>query len=134
MDGGVWKTSRNTAVKVFELQSSYARERDCYCRFMHAQVNQLAGFDVPELVDFQDQLSVLEMTLVAPPCILDFAKAWLDQPADFTAEVLAEAEAEQRELFTDDQWPLVRKVLAALRGHGIYYYDVKPQNVMFPRA
>lgn len=29
-DGRVWKTSRKSAVKVFERQSNYVRERNCY--------------------------------------------------------------------------------------------------------
>ncbi len=32
-DGDVWKTSRNTAVKVFQREHGYLNEKDSYLRF-----------------------------------------------------------------------------------------------------
>ena len=75
----------------------------------------------------------IEMTIVSPPCILDFGKAYVDSPPDYSPEALSEAEAAERELFTDDQWKQVRLVRAALLGYGIHYFDARPSNIMFPR-
>ena len=72
------------------------------------------------------------MTIVKPPCILDFGKAYVDVPPVYSAEALTEAEEAERELFTEDQWKQVRLVRAALLRYGIHYFDARPSNVMFP--
>ena len=73
---------------------------------------------------------VIEMGIVSPPFILDFAKCWLDGPADYTPEVLAEWDADGADRF-GKRWPDVKSVLAELRRFGIYYYDAKPGNIRF---
>ena len=133
IDGNVWRTSRQSALKIFARQDTYERERDCYRRLFENGVDLLAGFDVPELVDYSNLLWAIEMTVVTPPCILDFGKAYVDSPPDYSAEALAEAEAAERELFSDEQWRQVRLVRAALRRYGIHYFDARPSNIMFPR-
>ncbi len=133
IDGNVWQTSRQSALKVFARQATFERERDCYRRLFENAVKVLAGFDVPELLDYNNTLLAIEITIVSPPCILDFGKAYVDSPPDYSPEALADAEAAERELFTDDQWKQVRLVLGALRRYGIHYFDARPSNVMFPR-
>jgi hypothetical protein len=73
------------------------------------------------------------MSIVSPPCLLDFGKAYVDSPPDYTAEALAEAEQAERELFTEDQWKQVRLARAALKRYGIFYFDARPSNIMFPK-
>jgi hypothetical protein len=134
IDGNVWRTSRQSALKIFARQQTYERERDCYRRLFENGVGLLAGFDVPELMDYSNSLWAIEMTVVSPPCILDFGKAYVDSPPDYSAEALAEAEAAERDLFSDDEWKQVRLVRAALRRFGIHYFDARPSNIMFPRV
>lgn len=129
----MWQTDRATALKVFLRQETYERERDCYRRLLENGVAKVVGFDVPELLDYDNRHLAIEMTIVAPPCVLDFGKAYVDAPPDYTAEALAEAEAIERELFTDDQWRQVRLVRAASLNLGIHYFDARPSNIMFPR-
>jgi hypothetical protein len=93
IDGNVWRTSRQSALKVFARSDTYERERDCYRRLFENQVERLAGFQVPELMDYSNAFCAIEMTVVRPPCILDFGKAHVDSPPDYSAEALAEAEA-----------------------------------------
>jgi hypothetical protein len=100
---------------------------------MNHSVKQLGGFTVPQLLDYDNRLLAIEMTIVSPPCILDFGKAYVDAPPDYSPEALVEAEAAERELFTDDQWKQVRLVRAALLNYGIHYFDARPSNIMFPR-
>jgi hypothetical protein len=133
IDGTVWQTSRQSALKVFAREDTYRRERDCYVRLFENAVQFLAGFAVPELLDYSNTLWAIEMTPVGPPCILDFGKAYVDQPPDYSAEALAEAEQAERELFSEEQWKQVRLVRAALRRYGIHYFDARPSNIMFPR-
>ena len=62
--------------------------------------------------------------------LLDFGKAYLNTPPDYSPEVLADADEMGRELF-DDRWPEVQKVVAELADLGIYYYDTRPSNIDF---
>ena len=53
-----------------------------------------AGLRVPRLLQFDDDLWVIEMTIVSRPFVLDFAGAYLDMPPDFSDEVMADWHAE----------------------------------------
>jgi hypothetical protein len=129
-DGAVWKSNRETAVKVFERQANYTIELECYKRLATAGVTAIGRFSVPRLIGYDDELWVLEITIVEPPFIIDFAKSYLDRPPDYSAEVLADDEERNREVF-EDRWREVKSLLWALRQHGIYYMDPKPGNIMF---
>lgn len=87
---------------------------------------------MPQLVDFNDNLLVLEIGIVTPPFILDFAKSWIDRQPDFTEETLADWEAAGVENFGAGRWGGVLSLLYGLRQFGIYYYDAKPANIRFP--
>ncbi len=91
---------------------------------------KIEGFSVPQLHGFDDRLWVIEMGIVTAPYILDFAKCWLDFPADYTAETMADWDEEGADRF-EDHWPEVKSLLASLRQFGIYYYDAKPANIRF---
>ena len=106
----------------------YRRERDVYLRLQTHAVSAIRDCHVPAIIAFDDELWVLEMTLVTRPFMLDFAGAYLDEPPDFSEEVLAEWEAEKREQF-GSQWPKVQTICRALEKHGIYLVDVNPGNV-----
>jgi hypothetical protein len=62
--------------------------------------------------------------------LLDFAGAWLDQPPDFSEDVIEQWEIEKREIF-GQRWPRVTEALVALRVHGIYLLDINPANITF---
>jgi hypothetical protein len=82
-DGSVWRSDRKTAVKVLERERNYQTELECYRRFAAHGVSRIQGFSVPQLIRHDDALWVIEMRIVTPPFILDFAKAWLDEPPEF---------------------------------------------------
>jgi hypothetical protein len=107
IDGRVWPSNHETAVKVFERQHNYLLERESYQRLDAAGVTELRGVAVPELVDFDDELLVVEMTIVSPPFLLDFGKVHFDRRPEFSAETLAEWRESMYELF-EDRWPEVR--------------------------
>ena len=130
-DGSVWKTNEGTAVKALELLRNYANERDCYRRLSDAGIAEIKGFAVPELEGYSDDLWVIEMSIVQPPYLLDFGKAYLDSPADYFDDEEREQTWRLRcmEDFGDD-WPRVQSVIRILAVKvGIYYYDVKPANI-----
>jgi hypothetical protein len=115
VDGNVWRTSRQSALKVFAHLETYERERNCYRRPFENHVERLAGFQVPELLDYSNRHAAIQMTIVKPPCILDFGKAHVDSHPDYPAAAPAEAEAAERKLLSEEDWKQVRLVRAAVR-------------------
>ncbi len=101
-DGAVWESNQQTAIKALERRDSFIREKEAYLRLRELNVVDIQGFAVPILVDFVDTRQIVEMTVVFPPCILDFAKAYLDRPPEFSAEVLRDWREQTADLFDDD--------------------------------
>lgn len=129
-DGIVFSTNCLSAIKGLRYEPLFLRERDVYRRLEQHAILSVLGFSVPRLVRSDDEFWVIEMTLVKPPFVLDFAGAYLDTPPDFPPEVMEEWYAEKLEQF-DERWPEVRRVIAAFRKWGIYLSDVKPGNIEF---
>lgn len=119
-----------TAVKAHREREPYLRERAAYERLREAGVTHILGFNVPQLIRADDELCVIEMTIVMRPFALDFAGAYLDQPPDFPDAIWTEWESEKRDQF-DVRWPAVQHVLAALEELDIYMVDVSPSNIAF---
>ena len=117
-----------SAVKVHDREDSYLRERDVYLRLRDEQVTQVCGVNVPQLLDFDDELWIIDMSVVSKPFALDFAGAYLDERPDFSEEVLAEWRAAKAEQFGTD-WPKVNTILWALQRQGIHLMDVNPNNI-----
>ena len=118
------------AIKVHRSREAYERERDVYLRLKEAGVEEILGFAVPKLIRFDDELLVIEMTIVTRPFVLDFAGAYLNQPPQFSDEIWSEWEAEKRDQF-ENRWPEVQAVLSALEAMDIYMVDVSPSNIAF---
>jgi hypothetical protein len=119
-----------TAIKVHRELEPYRRERTAYERLAQAGVTGILGFNVPQFIRADDDLRVIEMSVVTRPFVLDFAGAYLDAPPDFSEEIWAEWESGKREQF-DARWPEVQQVLAALEELDIYMVDVSPSNIAF---
>jgi hypothetical protein len=130
-DGWVWETKRPSAIKTLERKSNFNTELHCYQRLGRAEVRSIRGFSVPQLIDFSKDLQIIEMTIVRKPFLLDFAKSYLDSEPDFSNEHWEEWERSGIELFGEARWKEPRIVVASLKSHGIYYYDVRPWNLMF---
>ncbi len=128
-DGAVWRSSRKTAIKVLERERTYINERDAYLRLREENVTHLGIFAVPSLVDYNDQLWIVEMAIVTPPYLLDFGKAYVDRDSPYTPEQKEESLELCRELFEPDDWELIEEALLDLRLLGIEYLDIKPANI-----
>jgi hypothetical protein len=122
--------SGRTAVKVHRESEPYHRERAVYECLKRAGITEILGFNVPEFIRADDDLLVIEMSIVKRPFVLDFAGAYLNAPPDFPDEIWAEWEAGKREQF-DVRWHKVQAVLAALKALDIYMVDVSPSNIAF---
>ena len=129
-DGSVWATDKKSAVKSFEREENYIRERSCYQRLEDLSVEKVGNFAIPRLIGYDDDLWIIEMDIVSPPFLLDFGKAYLDHPPDYPPEVMADWNAECREMF-GDRWDRVQVALGWLRSYGIFYYDAKIGNITF---
>jgi hypothetical protein len=127
-DGLVVQSEILSAIKGFRYEPQYVRERDVYLRLRERGIRRLLDFSVPTLIDYDDDLMVVEMGIVYPPYVIDFAGARLDSPPDFSDEIMEEWEAEKTEQFEDD-WPQVRELVYAFQGLGIYLGDVHPGNI-----
>jgi len=132
LDGIVFATGSQTAIKALRYEELYAREKAIYARLSELHVEQVEGFNVPRVLDFEDSLWVIEMEVVRPPYVLDFAGAYLDEEPPYvdSEEIMAQWESEKREQF-EDRWPTVQRVLARFKQHGIYLADIKPGNITF---
>jgi hypothetical protein len=127
-DGVVLQTTVETAIKGFRYRPQFERERDVYIRLLENQVEEVCGFVVPRLEDYDDELMVVEMEIVSPPYVIDFAGARIDSPPDFPPEVIDEWTAEKAEQFEED-WPRVWEVVLAFQRFGIFLGDVHPGNI-----
>lgn len=135
-DGTVFSTALPTgdatAVKVFERAAAYARELAVYRRLREHGVIEVEGHNVPQLIRSDDELWVIEMTVVAKPYLLDFADAYLDAAPEFPDEVIAQWHEDKIEQFGERRWEEAQMVLAVLRGHyGIHLVDITPGNLTF---
>lgn len=130
--GVVFATKSGTAVKALERLECYERERDVYLRLVEKKIETICGFNVPALVNFHDELLVVEMQLVTRPYVLDFASAYLDAKPPYydDEEIMATDEAFRRDLF-EEKWPKVQEIVSAFRQLGIHLADVKPKNIEF---
>ena len=128
-DGTVWLSGELTAIKAFRLVEQFEVEKECYLRLAAQNVTEVRGFVVPRMVDCNSKLQVIEMSVVQAPYILNFGKCYLDAPPRFTPEVWQDLEDQIREMY-DDRYDEVMAAVRSLQRFGIYYYDVKPKNVL----
>ena len=129
--GMVWRVRdkgklQQRALKIHAAKAAYQTEVEVYERLQ--SIHKLEGFNVPVMLRHDDEWRAIEMGIVEPPYILDFAQACLDQPPDFSTEVWDDTLRKWRKIFGDD-WPRVQRLLRALEGLDIYYLDVHPRNI-----
>jgi hypothetical protein len=135
-DGAVWKTgpNRETVVKAFERPRQYGAELGCYQRLREQNVRKIGRFFIPRLIDWDEELLVIEISLLtSPPYILDFGKAYLDFAPEHSEETWAEHESQQRDWW-GEKYPEVLALLWQLEQIGIHYRDAKPGNIEFPQG
>ncbi len=120
----------DAAVKILRFEEPYWREKRAYQRLATSATTTVLGFNVPELIDFDDGLLALEMTIVRRPFVLDFAAAYLDRRPEFPEDVWTTWEEEKREQF-EERWPAVQEIVAAFERLGIYLLDLSPGNIAF---
>jgi hypothetical protein len=119
-----------TAIKAHRNREPYLREVDAYLRLKQANITEVLGFRVPQLIRTDEMFRVIEMTIVTRPFLLDFAGAWLDVPPDFSDEIWALWEKDKQDQF-GPRWAIVQSVLGFLEEMDIHMIDVSPSNIAF---
>ena len=126
-DGAVWHTSRPSALKIHQYEPTHRYERDAYIRFRDVGLTSVAGFSVPELVDYDDdELLAIEMQVVYPPFVVDFASGRLDHEPDLIEDeghTLADMVFDR---FGDDRGPTVMAMRQAFVGPAPAQREVRP--------
>jgi hypothetical protein len=77
----------DVGIKVFRFDEAYIREKQVYERLSNLGITSILGFNVPQLIAFNDDLRIIEMTIVKRPFVLDFAGASLDSRPELPDEV-----------------------------------------------
>lgn len=80
LQGVVFATNRQSAVKVHAERIAFLRELHVYRRLAEFDLQQINDFIIPALLGFDDNSLIIEMSLVSPPFIVDFGGAYLDKP------------------------------------------------------
>jgi hypothetical protein len=119
------------ALKIHHSEEPYRREKEAYGRLNEAGILEIrATFRVPQLIACDDDLLALEMTVVKPPFVLDFAGAYLDSAPEFSDEIWREWVRKNEEQFGSD-WAMARVILDELEDLGIHMHDPSPGNIRF---
>ena len=110
--------------------STTAESANVYLRLKEHGVETVGRCDVPRILRYDDELWVIEMTVVSRPFVLDFAGAYLDRSPEFSDEVLADWLVEKQEQF-GSHWAEVQSILGSLQSYGVFMINVNPGNVSF---
>ncbi len=128
VDGIVHATERTTAIKSFFGRQLYLQERNVYLRLAEKGFVVANEFHVPRLIEYDDNLQIVEMTIVTPPYIVDFAGAQLDRRKEFPPDVMEQWLVQKKEEF-EANWPRVKRAMWKFEAIGVYLNDVAPRNV-----
>lgn len=133
-DGNVFKANSERAVKFLNSDELYRRELRAYQILRQRNIARINGFNIPRLARYDDPLRAIEMSIVQPPFLLDFASAYtIDEynRFEFTEDVLAETETRHLEMF-DERWPVVNDLCNAFTCEtGLVLLDLSLNNVKF---
>ena len=121
---------KKSAIKAHRAAEFYLRERAAYELLSSAGVSEVLGFHVPQFIRADDELQVIEMTIVTRPFVVDFAGAYVGAPPEFSGEIWAEWEAEKQEQF-GARWTTVQAVMGAFEDLSVHLVDVSPNNIAF---
>ena len=130
-DGSVFKTSRHTALKLFDNDTIYRKELAAYRVLREKRVQLVNQFKIPWLMSWHNGIRAIEMTLVRPPFIVDFASAILDE--DWRDDDQLEQQLRERveELFDERALDVFSALERLATLHGVHLLDAHPANIKF---
>lgn len=128
--GVVYKTKRNTAIKVYALKEGYFRECAVYKRLEERGIQSIQGLKIPRIMNWDDDLTTFEMSIVHIPCILDFGGAYVDTAPEHLVrdEIWIKEKSEE----FGENWDQAVSVIREIEGRAdIYLADVNTGNIRF---
>src|SRR5205823_604587 len=115
----------------------YHRELRAYQIMLGGEIEEINEFQIPRLIRNDDELLAIEMTIVKPPFVLDFASAYTIEEYnhfEFTEEILDERETHWSDIF-GDRWPIVRSLCDAFtHATGLVLLDLSLNNIKFAES
>jgi hypothetical protein len=133
-DGRVAKTNEGQAVKFLLESEIYRRELRAYHILRIKGIDDINGFQIPRLIRSDDALRAIEMSIVRPPFILDFAAAYTIEEHDrfaFDEDVVQERESHWAEIF-GDRWAAVQTICNEFTSRtGLILLDLSLNNIRF---
>lgn len=130
-DGSVYKISPKAAVKIHDRRDSFDQELAIYQRLRECNAVEVVGFRIPRLLGFAEDLHAIEMSIVHPPFVVDFASAVLDRPLDFPDDTVAEWHQRIAENFQEHTADAHRIIDQLGARFGVYLYDLHRHNIKF---
>ena len=128
--GVVFLTSRNTAIKVYNLKEGYFRERDVYRRLKDRNIDSIQNLMIPRIVSWDDRLTLFEMSVVHVPCILDFGGAYLDNPPEHMDRDETWIASKSEEF--GENWEKAQAVIREIEHRAdIWLSDINTGNIKF---
>jgi hypothetical protein len=131
-DGFVCRSDRFSAVKFFDRRERFERELEVY-RILRAKgTARIADHNVPALLNSDQALLAIEMTIVERPFVLDFAGAKRPHEVpDFDEEILAEHQERMREMFGERLGDALHVAAMFRLETGFVLLDIHPGNIAF---
>jgi|tagenome__1003787_1003787.scaffolds.fasta_scaffold20744338_1 hypothetical protein len=132
LEGFVWVSQRDSAIKIIRNRKNYADELEAYRRLQAGGVRQLCGFAIPWLLGSDDELQAIEMEIVQKPYLLDFGKVYFDgaERRAYDRRDLQLDRNRSKSFYKPEDWSRVAMALHLLESRfGIYYADARPSNI-----
>ena len=128
--GIVFKSGHNTAIKVYNLQDGYRREKSVYKRLEERKVHSVQEMSIPRIVGWDDELLTFEMSIVHVPCVIDFGGAYLDTPPDhMTRDAIWETQKSEE---FGENWERAKSVIREIEHRvDIWLADINTGNIKF---
>lgn len=119
-------------MKFFDRVDRFSRELEVYHVLRTKRIHLIDGDNVPELIRSEEDLRVIEMSIVERPFILDFAGAIRSREVpDFEQHVIEEHIEHIRDLF-GNRWADALHVAEVFRQTtGFVLLDIHPGNIAF---
>ena len=99
---------------------------------MELGIEEVAGHQVPRVIAADEDFLTIEMTIVDPPFLLDFASARREEDLpDFSEDVWQDWQQHKVEIFGEN-WPQTLRVISEFnRLTGLTLLDIHPGNIRF---
>lgn len=131
-DGFVRRSEQLTAVQFFDAAARFRREVEVYQILRAREIRDVAGHRVPRLINVDQDLRAIEMSIVERPFVLDFAGAKLPHEVpDFDADVIEEHHRHLQELFGSRWTDALHVAEMFRRAPGYTLLDIHPGNIAF---